>query len=184
MPNYLLQSLGKTGEMVERNSQDYVVKHLYINKGACLSICAKFMCEIKNLNLPTEKDYIETAQWIQERPDHQSRVNLLANAAGLKQVGLLEGSLIYDEIMMGPFFDKVSSRPSFNIFCFANTQRDRGHAILLYTWEGSGWVINDPNFGMAKWPNTNGALLGLKRLLNSAYGDFGPYYRFWIHKYE
>lgn len=184
MPNYLVRSLGETGKVLEKSSQDYVVKHLYIREGACLSICTKFMCEIKNINIPTEKEYVEAAQWIQGAPNVHLRVTQMVNAAGLKQAGFIDGSLDRDEISIAPFLEKISAKPSFNIFSFLNTQRTTGHAILIYQWAGDDWMMKDPNFGMATWPNVNGLLVGLKKLLRNGYSDFGPYYRFGITKYE
>jgi hypothetical protein len=60
MPNELARSLGQTGEMVERSSQNYVAKRLSVSKGACWSICAKFMTGTYNSEIPTSEDYLET----------------------------------------------------------------------------------------------------------------------------
>lgn len=178
------ECLGQTGTMIETSSQNYVAKHLYTRKGACLSICAKFMCEIVNLNLPTKRDFLEFAQWVQEEAGWMDRINLSATHAGLRQVGTLEGQLLTDEVYLGHFVMQSMAVPSFVLFNFANTQRTSGHALLLFTMDGDHWNLLDPNFGMAQWPSTNGILLGLKRLLNKAYADFGPYYRFWMYRYQ
>lgn len=170
--------------MVERSSQDFVVKHLYVSEGACLSICAKFMSEIVHLRWPKNADYLEAAQWVQELPDRMSRINLLAASAGLRQVGTHEGQLLTDEIYLGNFVQQVRVLPSFNLFGFLNTQRNKGHALLLFTFDGDHWNLLDPNFGIAVWTHRGGMLLGLKRLLENAYPDFGPYYRFFAWKYE
>jgi hypothetical protein len=56
--------------MIDTSSQDFVEKHLNVHKGACLSMCAKFMCTIGHptyADMPTKKQYLETAQWVQEK---------------------------------------------------------------------------------------------------------------------
>lgn len=184
MANELERSLGQTGEMVEKSSQDWVANRLYLSEGACLSICAKFMTGIFRLELPTKDDYAETAQWIQESPGFLGKVDLLATSVGLRKIGTESGRLMYDEIYLGNFIREGYYKPCFVIFGFFNTMRNAGHALLFYNWGGDDWLLLDPNFGLAKWPHLGGLLVGLKKLLSNAYPDFGPYYRFDAYKYS
>jgi hypothetical protein len=195
MPNALKQCLGaerdsfgdvnvNRGQMVETSSQEWVAKHLYTSSGACLSICAKFMCEIVNLRFPTKQDYIEAAQWVQELPNRFARIDLLATHSGLRRIEQTSGQLLTDEIAFSQFIRRVTTLPSFNIFGFSNTQRTEGHALLLFTFDGDHWNLLDPNFGIAVWPHAGAMIVGLKRLLTLAYSDFGPFRRYDIWKYE
>ncbi|HXT14577.1 MAG TPA: hypothetical protein VN706_03030 [Gemmatimonadaceae bacterium] len=184
MPNQLKRSLGQTGKMVEKSSQDYVADKLYINEGACVSICAKFMCDINNLHIPSEDDYVEAAQWVQSGPGWADRIRLMASASGLRQTADTSGSLQYDEIALSHFLDTVRTVPTFFIFGFLNNARTKGHALLFYRWAGEHWLLLDPNFGIAEWPTLSGLIVGLKRLLANGYLAFGPYQRFEVWKYE
>jgi hypothetical protein len=184
VPNELRNSLGETGTMEAVSSQDFVDKHLHISEGGCLGICAKFMAEFKN-PFVTEQDYLEAAQWVQSGPEPQERVDLLAEAAGLRKVETYEGQLLTDEIYLTHFLGRAIAKPtSFTVFGFVNTARNHGHALLLYKW-GDDWYLFDPNFGHAKWPHAGALMLGLKRLLRSAaYRRYGPFYRFKAIRYE
>lgn len=184
MPNELAKCLGDTGKMVTRFSQSYVSTHLYTTKGACLSICCKFMVELVHTNLPTKSECLEFAQWVQAESGRMERVNLAAAAAGLRQTATYDGQHLTDEVYLGNFVQQSTAVPSFVLFNFLNTQRTKGHALLLMTMDGTHWNLLDPNYGIAVWPYSGGALLGLKRLLKRAYDDFGPYYRFTVYRYQ
>jgi hypothetical protein len=192
VPDELSDCLGETGEMILEFTQSFVEPHLYTRTGACLSICAKFMCDIAGTKTSTNAaprpgtrtKYLEFAQWVQERPNRMDRINEAAVVAGLRHNGTLQGQHFTDEIYLSQFVQQSTAVPSFVLFGFLNTLRTRGHAVLLYTRNGSRWNLLDPNFGIASWSHSGGMLLGLKRLLNRVYPDFGPYYRFTADRYQ
>jgi hypothetical protein len=142
------------------------------------------MCELSKYNMPTLQRSLEIAQWMHETGDPTERLALLTASYGLKVAGTTKGRLTYDEITFGEFVKKANAEPSFNMFGFDNTMRTEGHELLIYTFDKATYGLIDPNFGIATWPHFGGLAVGLKKLLRTAYSDFGPYYPFDIIKYE
>jgi hypothetical protein len=187
MPDELDDCLGETGERINTSSQRHLInERVYLTKGACLSICVNFMCNLVNINLPTKKEQIDIAQWIYaDKASWQEKVDLLTTQSGLRKLEGSKGQLLTDEIYLVQFLRRVSSKPSFNVFSFYDNTYKKGHALLFYTWEGDDWILYDPNFGMAKWTHLGGLLVGLKKLLSTVYAPiFGPYFPYWVDKYE
>jgi len=182
MPNPLKQCLGQTGRFVTRLSQDFVDKRAYVSEGACLSICAQFMCGINTGDIPTKKDYLEVGQWMKEEGGFNDKLTEYVEAHGMKLHGELKGRLLYDELWLSTFVNKTD-RPYYYIVGVSNTQRTKGHAFLIYRSgsthpDGSGWYLMDPNCGLATFPLLGACLLAFKRLLNNAYsGAYGPSYQ-------
>lgn len=186
MADELDACLGTTGSRIDvSNQSDLIAGRAYITEGACLSICVNFMCNFYNVKHTKKKEHIEIAQWIYSSKAWQERVDLLVAQSGLREVGLCKGRLLTEEISMTYFLKKISSKPSFNLFCFYNNTFEKGHALLFYTWDGDDWFLYDPNFGLAKWTHLGGLIIGLKKLLASVYfKQFGPYFAYKIYKYE
>jgi hypothetical protein len=184
MPNYLEESLGTSGKLVEKLSQKKVVKAVHLKKGGCLAICAKWMCELSKINMPTLQESLEVAQWMHETGEPSQRLEMLTKSYGLTLVGTTKGMMMYDEISFGEFMRRSGNLPSFNMFGVDDTQRTEGHELLMYTWDNSTWCLLDPNFGIASWPHFSGMAVGLKKLLRTAYPGFGPYFPFDVMKYE
>ena len=184
MPNHLEESIGSTGKFIRDLTQDSYVKKINMDKGACVAICAKWMCEISKKKIPTLRDSLEVAQWMHEEGQLTERLQMLTKSYGLKETGGIKGRLMYDEIQFGEFTRRSGKTPSFNMFGVDNTQLTEGHELLVFTEDGTNWQLLDPNFGIAEWPHFSGVAVGLKRLLRSAYAVFGPYYPFSIIKYE
>jgi hypothetical protein len=184
MPNDLENSLGETGKMMALASQDFVARHLYVEEGACIGICAKFMTGIIHGEKYSERALLEASQWVMGGGSVQAKVDTLAAAAGLRSIEVYTGQLLTDEIYLTNCLNRIHALPSFNIFGFWNNTRAKGHAVLLYTKDGTSWRLYDPNFGVARWPHLGAALLGLKRLLRGPYSAFGPNYYFRVFKYE
>ena len=186
MPDELDDCLGETGRRITESDQsDLIGDHVYLTKGACLSICVNFMCNLANIKMATDEEHLEVAQWVQGKKDWKERIDLLVAHAGLREIDSCKGQLITDEIYLTQFLRKVSSKPSFNVFGFFDTQRNKGHALLFYTWADDDWILYDPNFGMARWTHLGGLMVGMKKLLRTVYSrKFGPYIPYIVYKYE
>ena len=134
MPNYLKENLGTSGKFVEDLSQDEHVKKVYLTKGACLGICAKWMCDMSKINMPTLQDSLEIAQWMHEKSEEiGEKLTLLTKSYGLTMTGTTKGQMMYDEITFGEFVRRSVTLPAFNMFGVDNTQWTEGHELLIYT---------------------------------------------------
>jgi len=138
----------------------------------------------QSIELPSENDYLEAAQWIQSGPGRASRITDMVADGGLRETATKEGSLQYDELALTDFFRQVNNVPTFFVFGFWNNVRTEGHALLIYRWAGEDYFLKDPNFGIAKWSHSGGLMVGLKKLLKFAYPEFGQYLKFQVWKYE
>jgi hypothetical protein len=176
------QCLGVNGQLISEMSQAFVEDHIYVNNGACNSMCVQKMCGLIKGKLPSEKEMLEVAQWArEERGKCTERISAYAESGGVKKVAEYKGRWLYDELYGGLFLQKTGFY--YYMIGLYNTSMSEGHALLAYIQDDK-WQLFDPNFGTARFASAGSFLLAFKRILENIYPDFGPYYPVVIWRFD
>jgi hypothetical protein len=185
------QCLGETGKLISSTSQAFLENHVYVDDGACTTMCVQEMCGIVSESRPSEKELLEVGQWARKEPGkYTERISEFVESKGLKQVAEYKGRWFFDELYAGNFTQQSGSY--YYLIGLYNNERSAGHALLVYknvpkdSKSGSQetWRLYDPNFGTAEFPASGACLLAVKRVMQNCYPKFGPYFPFVIWRYS
>jgi hypothetical protein len=156
------------------SSQAFVEDHIYVNNGACNSMCVQKMVGLMEGKLPSEKDMLEFGQWArEERGKCTERISTYVQSTGIKLDGEFKGNWLYDELYGGEFLKKAGFY--YYMVGLFDTPKSQGHALLIYTQQDK-WLLYDPNFGTAIFTHSGAMLVALKLIMRNIYPEFGPYY--------
>ena len=174
--------MGTTGQLISSTDQAFVENHIYVNNGACNTMCVQKMCGLVAGKLPSAKEMLEIGQWVREEHGKcTERISEFIESRGIRQVAEYKGRWTYDELYAGTFIQHSGSY--YYLIGLFNTARSEGHALLVYKVEEK-WALYDPNFGTALFPTAGGCLLAIKRIMKNLYPSFGPFFPFVIWRYS